>query len=49
MAKETGADTIISNCPFCLTMFEDGLKMADLDKEMQTVDLSEFLIERVEK
>jgi hypothetical protein len=30
-------------------MFEDGLKMADLDKEMQTVDLSEFLIERVEK
>lgn len=49
MAKETGADTIILNCPFCMTMFEDGLKMAEFDNEIRAIDLSEFLIERVEK
>ncbi len=26
MAESVGADLIISNCPFCLTMFEDGIK-----------------------
>ena len=26
MAKETGAPLLVSNCPFCLTMFEDGIK-----------------------
>jgi len=47
MAKETEVDTIISNCPFCLTMFEDGLKMAELDTQIRAKDLSEFLVERV--
>ena len=26
MAQETGAPLLVSNCPFCLTMFEDGIK-----------------------
>ena len=26
MAQATGAPTLVSNCPFCLTMFEDGIK-----------------------
>ena len=26
MALETGAPLLVSNCPFCLTMFEDGIK-----------------------
>jgi Fe-S oxidoreductase/nitrate reductase gamma subunit len=49
MAEETGVETLISNCPFCMTMFEDGLKMAELDGKMKVKDLSEVLIERVEK
>jgi len=49
MAEETGVETLISNCPFCMTMFEDGLKMAELDDKMKVRDLSEILIERVEK
>ena len=49
MAEETGTDTIVSNCPFCMTMFEDGLKMAELDEKIQVKDLSEFIIERIKK
>lgn len=49
MAEETGVDTLVSNCPFCMTMFEDGLKMAELDNKIKVKDLSEILIERVEK
>ncbi len=47
MAAETGAPTLISNCPFCLTMFEDGIKGAELDEQLQPKDLAEILIERL--
>jgi len=49
MAEETNADAIVTNCPFCMTMLEDGLKMAGLDDRMQVKDLSELLIENVRK
>nr|WP_240194284.1 heterodisulfide reductase-related iron-sulfur binding cluster [Desulfopila inferna] len=48
MAAETGADVLISNCPFCLTMFEDGIKGAELEGSMQPKDIAEILVERVE-
>ena len=47
MAAETGAPTLISNCPFCLTMFEDGIKGAELDDKLQPKDLAEILVERL--
>ncbi len=47
MAAETGAPTLISNCPFCLTMFEDGIKGAELDEQLQPKDLAEILVERL--
>jgi len=47
MAVETGAPTLISNCPFCLTMFEDGIKGAELDEQLQPKDLAEILVERL--
>ena len=47
MAAETGASTLISNCPFCLTMFEDGIKGAELDEQLQPKDLAEILVERL--
>lgn len=49
MAQETGAPTLISNCPFCLTMFEDGIKMADCEDSLVVKDLSEIIVERLEK
>jgi Fe-S oxidoreductase/nitrate reductase gamma subunit len=47
MAAETGAEILISNCPFCLTMFEDGVKGADLEGSLQPRDIAEVLAERL--
>ena len=49
MAQETGAPTLISNCPFCLTMFEDGIKMANCEDSLIVKDLSEIIVERLRK
>ena len=47
MAVETGAPALLSNCPFCLTMFEDGVKGADVEDRLQPRDIAEVLVERV--
>lgn len=47
MASETGADYLLSNCPFCLTMFEDGVKGAELEGSLVPKDIAEILVERV--
>jgi len=47
MAGETGAPTLVSNCPFCLTMFEDGVKGANLEERLTPRDIAEILAERI--
>lgn len=47
MASETGSGTLVSNCPFCLTMFEDGIKGAGLEGQMVPRDIAEILVERL--
>ena len=47
MAAETGSDVLLSNCPFCLTMFEDGVKGAELEGVMKPRDIAEILAERI--
>jgi Fe-S oxidoreductase len=47
MAVATGAPTLLSNCPFCLTMFEDGIKGADVEDKLNTKDIAEVLAERL--
>ncbi len=47
MAAETGAPTLVSNCPFCLTMFEDGVKGADLEESLVPRDIAEILADRI--
>ncbi|MEZ0396383.1 MAG: heterodisulfide reductase-related iron-sulfur binding cluster [Anaerolineales bacterium] len=47
MAQATGAPLLVSNCPFCLTMFEDGIKAACQPGEMQGRDLLEILADRL--
>jgi Fe-S oxidoreductase len=49
MAAETGAPTLVSNCPFCLTMFEDGIKGAELEERLRPKDIAEILVERLAK
>ena len=38
-ARETGAATVAAGCPFCITMFEDGIKTKGLESEMQVIVL----------
>jgi Fe-S oxidoreductase len=47
MARSTGAPTLVSNCPFCLTMFEDGIKTGGAEGELQVRDLAEIIAERI--
>ncbi len=47
MAQETGAPTLVSNCPFCLTMFEDGIKTGGAEGKLRVRDLSEIVVERI--
>jgi Fe-S oxidoreductase len=43
MALATGADTVVVNCPFCMTMLDDGLKQRDSD--VPAIDLAELVAE----
>jgi len=44
MARQTGANILVTACPFCLIHFEDAIKTAGLEDEMKVVDLMELLI-----
>ncbi|HSN84189.1 MAG TPA: (Fe-S)-binding protein [Polyangiales bacterium] len=45
---ETGATTIASGCPFCMTMLSDGLKKQDKDEEIGQRDIAEILADAIE-
>jgi Fe-S oxidoreductase len=47
MAQTTGAPLLVSNCPFCLTMFEDGIKTGGIEGTLLVRDLSEIVVERL--
>jgi Fe-S oxidoreductase/nitrate reductase gamma subunit len=47
LAVQTGAPTLVSNCPFCLTMFEDGIKGADVEDKLNAMDVAEILAQRL--
>jgi len=39
----TGAKTLVSACPYCLTMLSDGIKTKDLDESHKALDLAEIV------
>ncbi|MGC1454309.1 MAG: heterodisulfide reductase-related iron-sulfur binding cluster [Nitrospirota bacterium] len=47
MAQATGAPLLVSNCPFCLTMFEDGIKINNCEEKLKAVDLAEIVAARL--
>jgi Fe-S oxidoreductase len=47
MAAATGAPVLVSNCPFCLTMFEDGIKTGGFEGRVQARDLAEIVAQRI--
>ncbi len=47
MAQETGAPLLVSNCPFCLTMLEDGIKANNCEEKLKALDLAEIVAARI--
>ncbi len=44
----TGAETIASACPFCMTMLTDGVKTLGKNEEVEVRDIAEILLDNVE-
>ena len=42
-ALELKPDIIATACPYCLTMFEDGIKTKGLEESVKTLDIAELL------
>lgn len=47
-ALETGAKTIVSACPFCMTMLTDGVKEKEKSEEVKVKDVAELVLESLE-
>lgn len=43
MAKEAGANTIVTACPFCLANLEDAIKTAGFEGKMKAIDFAELV------
>lgn len=46
-AIQTGADTIATACPFCMTMMNDGLKTCEKENDIKVMDISEVVAQAV--
>ena len=44
-ALGTGATVIAANCPFCLTMMQDGVKAKDKQDDVMVYDLAELIVD----
>jgi Fe-S oxidoreductase len=47
-AIATGASTVASACPFCMTMMSDGVKAKEASEKVQVKDIAEILLEAVD-
>jgi Fe-S oxidoreductase len=45
--KSSGADIVAANCPFCLTMLQDGLQGSENEKKVMVFDLSELIVQQL--
>jgi Fe-S oxidoreductase len=44
---ETGAETLAAGCPFCITMFEDGIRTSGAEEQVHVEDLAELVAARL--
>lgn len=44
-AVDTGADVVVTACPYCLIMLEDARKTAELEDRLRVMDLNELIAE----
>ncbi|MBI2869321.1 MAG: (Fe-S)-binding protein [Chloroflexi bacterium] len=45
---DTKVDLVATACPYCLVMFEDGLKAKGAEETVRAKDLSELVVEALE-
>ena len=43
MAQKSGANVIVTACPFCLVNIEDAIKVSGLEGQMEALDLTELI------
>ena len=43
-ALDTGAEIVAVNCPFCMSMMEDGIKNKDKQESVMVYDLAELIV-----
>lgn len=46
---ETNADIVAANCPFCITMIEDGIKEKDAQEKVTVMDLAELIADGLDE
>ena len=46
-AEETGADTLATGCPFCMTMLSDGIAASGNSEKLETRDVAELMLESI--
>ncbi len=46
-ALQTNSKTIIANCPFCITMLEDGVKNFQKEDEVKVKDIAELIADKI--
>jgi Fe-S oxidoreductase len=49
MARDAGADVIVTACPFCLVNIEDAIKVAGLEGQMEAIDLCELIDRHIDR
>ena len=47
-AVETGATTIATGCPFCMTMIGDGVNQKGLEGQVKVLDIAELVLQSAE-
>jgi Fe-S oxidoreductase len=46
-AVETGAQTLVTSCPYCITMLEDSCNVMGKSDQLRVIDLSELIAENL--
>ncbi len=46
-ALSTGATAVAANCPFCITMLQDGMKAREKQDDVMVFDLSEMIVQNM--
>ncbi|EFH89671.1 4Fe-4S dicluster domain-containing protein [Ktedonobacter racemifer] len=47
-ALETNSEVVAAACPFCITMFEDGVKGVEAEEKLKIEDISEIVAQAIE-